>query len=157
MPVVRARPRSGWRAALARASAAAVAWLLVVGASRAAAEPKIEAPQPSFGFYLRRVAPWTDANCASCHRSGGAGTLRLHAPVVPEDGPADLKRRELEFLSVRRLIDPEAPWKSRLLLKVIGEESGGLPHAGGAFLRTDDDVYDDLLDFASGATLANLP
>jgi hypothetical protein len=131
--------------------------ILVGWLCEAAGEPPIEAPKPSFGFYVRRIAPWTDANCASCHRSAGAGSLRLYPPIEPTDGKEDMKRRELEFESVRRLIDSEAPWKSRLLLKLIGEEQAGLPHAGGTFLRTDDDVYDDLLDFASGATTNNLP
>ncbi len=114
----------------------------------------VRAPEPDAGFYVQRIAPWLEATCVPCHRGGGAGSFVL-SPVVA--GEPDAARRARDLRGVRRLIDPEAPWDSRLLRKVLPEDRGGLPHAGGARLTPDDPIHDDLLDFASGATLRNLP
>lgn len=139
------------------AIAAAGLALLVASLARetAAKDPPVAASPPDLGFYVRTVARWTDEHCAACHREAGAGGLRLLPPAADRDG--ERERRRLELESLRRFVDPESPWTSRLLRKVLGEDRGGLPHAGGAFLRPEDDAYDDLLDFACGATTTNLP
>lgn len=151
-------PSRAWFAAVSLAAVGLAIWVQAwTATSSFAKDPPTSAPPPSFGFWLRRVAPWMDENCAACHRASGAGTLRLLAPPLGPAGEKDLARREAEFGSVVRSLDREAPWRSRLLLKVLPEEGGGLPHVGGPFLREADDFYDELLDFASGATLENLP
>jgi len=148
-------PGAGRARRLAIAWGAAVAAVLAATLStRALAkDPETAVASPSLAFYARRIAPWVDATCAPCH-AAGAGGLRFGAVAA---GPAEAGRREAEFKAVVRFLDREAPWRSRLILKAIPEEQGGLPHGGGALLRTSDDAYDDLLDFASGATLDNLP
>jgi hypothetical protein len=114
-------------------------------------EPK-PAP-PDLLFYVRNVARFLEQRCGACHASG-AGGFRLvpRAPALEEE-----KRLREEFREVARHLDPAAPWSSRLILKALDPAEGGLPHAGGAFLRTEDEEYDTILDFASGATLGNLP
>ena len=151
--------RKGRAAARGHARATlAVAVALLVGALAGtghAGDPPIAAPRADLGFYVVHVAPLLDAKCASCHRAAGAGAFRLGDPQAEKR--ADLARREAELASIARLLDPEAPWRSRFLLKLLDEAEGGLPHAGGVFFRADDDAYDVLLDFAAGATVKNLP
>ena len=136
--------------------AAGLGGLAGLGSSRPAGaapkEPPIAPPPPDLGFYVARVAPFLREHCASCHASG-AGGLRILAASPKPDATAV----EAEFRALRRLVDPEAPWRSRLVRKAVAEEEGGLPHGGGALLSPRDDAYDDLLDFASGATTTNFP
>lgn len=129
----------------------------VVGGVGAAAgrDPPRAAPRPDLSFYAVHVGPWLDARCGDCHRGDGAGAFRLAPPGA--DRAADLARRERELATILPLVDPESPWRSRFLRKLVDEEDGGLPHAGGALLRRSDDDFDLLLDFVSGATLKNLP
>jgi hypothetical protein len=139
-----------------RARPAVVAAALAVaalGAPARAGDDLPPPPPPDLGFYATRVAPWVDATCASCHRTGGGG-FRLGTPA---EGEAKGARRAREMAAVARFLDREAPWRSRLVRKVLPEDKDGLPHAGGVLLSPDDEAYDDLLDFASGATTSNLP
>ena len=148
--------REARRRAVAASLAAAAAGLALHGVLALAGPPKDDAPAPpvpDFAFFARRVAPWLESTCASCHRSG-AGGFRLSASVPGDAGTAG---RAADFQAVVRYLDRDAPWRSRLILKVVEEARGGLPHAGGALLSPDDELFDDLLDFASGATLSNLP
>lgn len=110
-------------------------------------------PKPDLFFFLRHVVPILDAKCASCHRNGAGGfALPAASAGVPEE-----RRRRAEFKEALRHLDALAPWRSRLIVKALPESEGGVPHAGGALLSTDAEEYDTLLDFASGATLVNLP
>ena len=108
-------------------------------------------PAPDLAFYMKRVAPFVEASCASCHREGG-GRFRL--PPLAADGRVD---RAADFVAVRPFVDRQAPWRSPFLLKVLSPADGGDEHAGGSFCRADDERHDMLLDFVSGATLDNLP
>lgn len=136
----------------AAAVVVALAASLVTPRARARDAP-VAAPAPDLAFFAAKVAPLLRERCEACH---GAGASGLALADLSRDGDA-WRGPVRAFEAVRRFVDPEAPWNSRLLRKVIAEDEGGLPHGGGALLRTSDDVYDDLLDFASGATLSNLP
>jgi hypothetical protein len=111
-------------------------------------------PGPDRDFYLQRLAPWIDEQCATCHRGAGAGGL-----VLAPDGPGvDVAaRRRADFERLRPFVNPQAPRASRLFLKLVGPAEGGEPHVGGVFVHPDGARYDTLLDFVSGATPANLP
>jgi len=111
-------------------------------------------PPPDRDFYVARVAPWIEANCATCHRRPGAGAFRLPDLV---EGLSRERARRADFEAVRVFADSQAPWDSRIVLKVLAPGDGGDPHVGGAFLRAETDEHDTLLDFVSGATLTNLP
>ncbi len=111
-------------------------------------------PGPDRDFYVARMAPWIEANCAACHRRPGAGAFRLPT-FVP--GTSTRRARQADFEAVRAFVDARAPWDSRLVLKVLAPGDGGDPHVGGAFVRPETDEHDALLDFVSGATLLNLP
>ncbi len=130
--------------------------LAALGAGAALAKDKDRflppPPAPDRDFYVQRIAPWVEANCAECHRRGGAGAFRLQDP---QDGVSDERRRRADFELVRPFVNPEMPWESRLLLKVLDPAAGGDPHVGGAFLRPETEEHDLLLDFVSGATLTN--
>jgi hypothetical protein len=151
-----ARGRGGDFAAAARRAAAAGLVIALAGlGSTAGAAPKESPPAPpppDLGFYAVRVAPLLRERCASCHASGAGGLRILPAAPAP-----DATAVAAEFKGLKRLLDGEAPWRSRLVRKALAEEEGGLPHGGGALLSVEDDAYDDLLDFASGATLSNFP
>lgn len=141
-----------------RATAALLAALGTLGwaAVGSGAPPKKELPpppKPDRAFYAARLAPWIEAQCASCHRAG-AGTFALE-PL--RAGAADEDRRATDFARVLPFVDRESPWDSRLLRKILDPAQGGDPHVGGAFVKDDEDAYDLVLDFCSGATLANLP
>jgi hypothetical protein len=110
-------------------------------------------PRPDADFYRERIAPWVETKCAECHRVGG-GSFRLESPMA---GRTEEERRRLDFERVRAFVDPESPWDSRLIRKVLEPSEGGDEHVGGAFLHSEEEDYDALLDFASGATLGNLP
>jgi hypothetical protein len=110
-------------------------------------------PPPDVRFYGVRVAPFLEARCSSCHRSGST-RWSLSAPLPGE--PAERRRRR-DFEALGPVVDRGAPARSLLLRKILPERDGGLPHAGGAFLTPDDEEHDDLLDFVCGATLENLP
>jgi len=69
----------------------------------------------------------------------------------------EVARREKDFEAVAPFVLSRAPWESRLLLKVLVAAEGGDPHVGGAFVQEEQEAYDRLLDFVSGATLTNLP
>ena len=111
-------------------------------------------PPPDRDFYVERVAPWVEAQCSACHRRDGAGAFRL---VDPTAGLDDERRRRADFDVVKRFVNRNVPWESRLLLKVLEPGEGGDPHVGGAFLKSDTEEHDTLLDFVSGATRTNLP
>ena len=38
-------------------------------------------PGPDEAFYVERVAPWIEAECARCHRGTDAGGFRLQLPT----------------------------------------------------------------------------
>ena len=47
--------------------------------------------------------------------------------------------------------------ESRLYRKLLDPSEGGDEHAGGPFLRSEEDPHDTFLDFLSGATPTNVP
>ena len=108
-------------------------------------------PAPDHVFYVRKIAPWIEQHCAACHRTGGGG-LRL-APATLQPDP----RQRHDFEQLVRFVDSQAPTQSRLYRKILDPSEGGDEHAGGPFLRTDEEVHDTFLDFISGATTANVP
>lgn len=124
-------------------------WGRAAAGERAAVLPP--PPAPDAAFYAARLAAFVETHCAACHRVGG-GRLRL--PAVRADGTPD---RRADFEALLPFVDPQAPWQSRLLRKVLEPADGGDEHAGGAFCRAEDATHDLLLDFVSGATLSNLP
>ena len=133
------------------ACALALAWPPAgVGAKEAFLPPP---PGPDRDFFVRHIAGWMEANCATCHRSG-AGAFRM-APL--DSTQSEEARRRLDFERVRPFVKATAPWESRLFLKVLAPGEGGDPHVGGAFIREEEEAHDLLLDFVSGATLTNLP
>ncbi|MDA1194665.1 MAG: hypothetical protein O2894_05725 [Planctomycetota bacterium] len=142
------------RATPALAALSVVALVLGVAAlARAKDDFLPPPPRPDREFYVERIAPWIEANCASCHRGGGGGALRL---ADETDLLSDTARRRLDFERIAAFVLPRAPWESRLYLKVLAAGDGGDPHVGGSFLSTEDELHDTLLDFLSGATLTNL-
>ena len=147
----RSRPSFG------RAGRAALAIGVVALAGAGAAVAKdapIAAPAPDLAFFAKKIAPFLEEKCASCH-GAGAGQLALRNPAKKT---TDLSGLTIEaFNASKRFLDAEQPWNSRLIRKAIAEEEGGLPHGGGALIHPSDDIYDDLLDFAAGATATNLP
>ena len=110
-------------------------------------------PGPDFEYYQRHVAPWMEANCASCHRKRGGG-FKL---TRPDAGLSEEQRRRLDFKALLPFVKPSAPWESRLFLKILDLSAGGDEHIGGSFFSEEDDEHDTMLDFLSGATLTNLP
>jgi len=136
---------------------------LTLGASVAAAAPFFGAaradekltppPPPDRGFYVEHIAEWVESKCMECHRDGGSalrfGPLRA--------GQSALDRRRADFERIRAFVNPNAPWESRLYLKLLNPADGGDPHVGGPFVDADDERHDTLLDFVSGATLSNVP
>lgn len=146
-------PRGARRGgAIAGAALALLAGAVLAPRARGKDVP-VAVPPPDLRFFALRIEPWLRDACGGCHVAG-AGALALG------DGRPDARGRSgaaRAFAAVRPFLDPEAPWASRLVLKALGEEGGGLPHGGGSLLRTSDDAYDDLLDFAAGATTTNLP
>ena len=143
------RPRRRLSGALA---ALVVGALVGTGRSEGKDAP-IAAPPPDLAFFALRVAPFLLERCGACH-GAGAGSYVFGDGAKSSDPSA---RAIAAFRASTRFLDAEAPWNSRLIRKTLAEEEGGLPHGGGALLRASDDIYDQLLDFAAGATVANLP
>lgn len=156
---MQARPplRAGARWAVGLLALGALALSLEALSPQArAGPPRKELPPPPVpdrDFFVARVAPWIEQRCAVCHRAG-AGTFALEPVAAAEP---DEQRRRRDFERVLPFVDREAPWDSRLLRKVLGPAAGGDPHVGGVFVKDDEEDYDTLLDFCSGATLSNLP
>ena len=88
-------------------------------------------PGPRLDWLAERyVAPFVEAECAECHRQGG-GDFRLD----PTGGEAN---RRADFEGVRAFVNRDRPEESLFLLKVVPLADGGLDHAGGTFLDTED-------------------
>ena len=135
------------------------AWVIVAMgwtwlSSAVGKDAPIAASPPDLAFFAKKIAPFLEAKCASCH-GAGAGGLAFRDPAKKQTDTSALTIQA--FIASKKFLDAEAPWNSRLIRKAIAEEEGGLPHGGGALLRESDDIYDDLLDFAAGATATNLP
>ncbi len=124
-----------------------------IGSARGKDGPVAASP-PDLAFFAKKIAPFLEEKCASCH-AAGAGGLAFRDPSKKATDTSTLTIAA--FKAAKRFLDAEAPWNSRLIRKVIAEEEGGLPHGGGALISERDDIYDDLLDFAAGATATNLP
>ena len=141
-----------------RRSALLLAALLLGPALVALAGPKDRflppPPPPDPDFYTKHVASWIDEHCASCHRGEGGGALRL---VESTGTRTEAQRRRADFDRIVPFVNRKVPWESRLFLKILDAGDGGDPHVGGSFVTSDDEMHDTLLDFVSGATLANLP
>ncbi len=91
---------------------------------------------PDFRFFVAKVAPVLAEDCASCHGGRGKGRHKL---VVAEDGEAlDLRDHVANFETILKLVTPGNPDKSRLLLKPLAVEDGGLAHKGGDRFRRGD-------------------
>jgi hypothetical protein len=147
----RSRPSFG----RARQVALAIGITALAGFGAAVAkDAPIAAPAPDLAFFAKKIAPFLEEKCVSCH-GAGAGQLALRNPAKKTTDASGLTIEA--FNASKRFLDAEAPWNSRLIRKVIAEEEGGLPHGGGALIHPSDDIYDDLLDFAAGATATNLP
>jgi hypothetical protein len=88
----------------------------------------------SFDEFATRVNPvLTRLGCdnMSCHGGGIRGTFALTPPGDKNDA--------VDFEQARLQVYPPDPAESPLLLKVMGAECGGVPHAGGAFFFSFDD------------------
>jgi hypothetical protein len=146
--VARRRLLAGWLA-----SAATLLLHALPGLAKDPPETLPPPPPPDAAFFAKEISPWLDERCASCHRAGG-GSFRM---ATPAENLPDEQRVDLDFRSASAFVDRNAPWQSRLLTKVLEPGEGGDPHVGGPFVAVDDEDYDVLLDFCSGATLRNLP
>ena len=72
-------------------------------------------PGPDRDFYVERIAPWVEEQCASCHRRGGGALL-----LQPDDGRlSETKRRRADFEHVKAFVNSRVPRESRLFLKVL--------------------------------------
>lgn len=138
--------RSLRRAAWLLLGGALVCTSAAIGVAREPAPP----PAPDPAFYRQRVAPWIEANCASCHRRSGAGLALSSASDLAA-------RRAADFKVLARYVDATAPWDSRLIRKLIAPAQGGESHVGGSFVEPESEEHDLLLDFVSGSTLDNVP
>ena len=76
--------------------------------------------------------------------------------LAPADQQPDARQRH-DFEQLVRFVDSNAPQESRLYRKILDPSEGGDEHAGGAFLREDEEPHDTFLDFLSGATPSNVP
>src|SRR5262249_15767879 len=83
------------------------------------------------------VWPIINANCYSCHSTGGAGeaAMSFDDPEAEDQGELDDFRAEAAAAHCNFMI-PEA---SYLLRKPLGEALGGLSHAGGKILTDRND------------------
>jgi len=122
------------------------------GGARAKEEFLPPPPAPDREFYVKHIAPFMEAHCAVCHRRGG-GTFRM---LRLDAGLNERMRRHADFERVLSFVKSNAPWESRLYLKILAVGEGGDEHVGGSFFSTEDDEHDTMLDFLSGATLTNL-
>jgi len=82
--------------------------------------------------------------CYDCHSTLTTG-LRLQA-FLPEDSSWTEEQSRQNFESVSRLVTPNDPLSSRLLLHPLAQEAGGDPaHAGGKFWKSQEDPEWQLL------------
>ena len=86
------------------------------------------------------------ASCVMCHTWQTSIRFSLETPETDAGWTGEQSRRNLDV--VGQLINTAAPESSRLLLKPLSGDAGGLPHTGGTFwTSTDDPEYGRLLQW----------
>ena len=84
------------------------------------------------------------AACVMCHTWQTSVRFSLETPESENGWTTDQSRRNLDV--VGQLVNTANPESSRLLLKPLSTDAGGLPHTGGTFWQsTDDPEYGCLL------------
>jgi hypothetical protein len=77
------------------------------------------------------------AACVMCHTWQTSIRFSLDTPATDEGWTAEQSRRNFDV--VTKLIDTDDPERSRLLLKPLAAEAGGLAHTGGTYWRSRED------------------
>ena len=86
------------------------------------------------------------ASCVMCHTWQTSIRFSLETPETAAGWTSDQSQRNLDV--VGQLINTADPASSRLLLKPLSGDAGGLPHTGGTFwTSTDDPEYGRLLQW----------
>ena len=86
------------------------------------------------------------ASCVMCHTWQTGVRFSLETPETDAGWTSAQSRRNLDV--VGQLINTADPESSRLLLKPLSPEAGGLPHTGGTYwTSTDDPEYGALLQW----------
>lgn len=116
-------------------------------------EPKPEPPALNLDNYpcdidsqaraFRDHAFPSQGRCGHCHAVNGAIAGAGGAPTwIAARQTVDGAKRTIHSLYALGAINLESPRKSRLVLKPLNEEYGGIEHAGGSKFRdTDDELY----------------
>jgi hypothetical protein len=136
-------------------------WLVVV-AGLFAPQAAPSAPALDFEFFKTRVQPIFlykregHARCYVCHRGSGTGTAYLQI-LAPGAATWDDAQAQKNFESVKRLVRPGDPMKSRLLTHPLKQEAGGDPFHGGGkhWTSPGDPEWQTLAAWVNGATLRN--
>ena len=77
------------------------------------------------------------AACVMCHTWQTSVRFSLETPESENGWTTDQSRRNLDV--VGQLVNTANPESSRLLLKPLSTDAGGLPHTGGTFWQSTDD------------------
>ena len=86
------------------------------------------------------------ASCVMCHTWQTSVRFSLETPETNDGWTIDQSRRNFDVVS--QLINTDDPENSRLLLKPLAPEAGGLPHTGGSYWTSRDDAeYGALLQW----------
>jgi hypothetical protein len=144
------------------------AWLVVAAAwlspqsAAPAAPPTQAAPALDFEYFKARVQPMFlykregHARCYVCHRGNGTGNGYLQM-LAPGASAWDEEQARKNFESVKRLVRPGDPLKSRLLTHPLKEEAGGDEFHGGGkhWTSQNDPEWQTLAAWVKGAALHN--
>ena len=77
------------------------------------------------------------AACVMCHTWQTSVRFSLETPESDSGWTSEQSRRNLDVIT--QLVNTETPDRSRLLLKPLSPEAGGLPHTGGTYWESTDD------------------
>ncbi len=96
-------------------------------------------------YFEERVLPLLLRDCSGCHDHDDPNNQSQHRLLVPPPGERpDAETAQADYAAVTKLLDRDAPERSRVLLKLAPLAQGGVDHDGG---KADGSSFDtSLLD-----------
>ncbi len=103
-------------------------------------------------YFRERVLPLLERDCIGCHDADDPDNETRHKILAQDDGDSwSAAAVETNYKSITRLLHPQSPARSLLLLKLVPMDRGGVDHDGG---KADGSDFDTTLIDPTGPLVA---